>query len=95
VRVLRMEAGDYSGEVGLLAMRTRTATVRAVGEVRVVSLDRTQFQALVDASEPTAAKLAPLAHASACLRGTQMTNRKGRKMTVSQNCLPNNQVVSN
>ncbi len=64
VRVLRMQAGDYFGEVGLLAMRTRTATVRAVSEVRVVSLDRAEFQALVDASESTAAKLAPLAHAS-------------------------------
>jgi CRP-like cAMP-binding protein len=49
VRVLRMGAGDYFGEVGLLAARTRTATVRAVSEVRVVSLDRAQFQALVAA----------------------------------------------
>jgi CRP-like cAMP-binding protein len=44
-----MRAGDYFGEVGLLATRTRTATVRAVTEVRVVSLDRAQFQALVAA----------------------------------------------
>jgi CRP-like cAMP-binding protein len=53
VHVLTMQAGAYFGEVGLLATRTRTATVRAVSEVRVVSLDRAQFQSLVDASEST------------------------------------------
>jgi CRP-like cAMP-binding protein len=58
VHVGTMEAGEYFGEVGLLATRTRTATVRAVSEVRVASLDRAQFQALVDASEPTAHDLA-------------------------------------
>jgi CRP-like cAMP-binding protein len=57
---LTMQAGDYFGEVGVLARRTRTATVRAVSEVRVVSLYRAQFQALVDATESTAANLAPL-----------------------------------
>jgi CRP-like cAMP-binding protein len=46
VRVLTMQAGDYFGEVGLLGTRTRTATVRAVSEVWVVSLDHAQFQAL-------------------------------------------------
>ena len=44
VHVLTMGAGEYFGEVGLLATRTRTATVRAVSEVRVVSLDRTRFR---------------------------------------------------
>ncbi len=58
VHVLSMETGESFGEVGLLATRTRTATVRAVSEVRVLSLDRAQFQALVDASEPTAQDLA-------------------------------------
>jgi CRP-like cAMP-binding protein len=58
VHVLTMRAGEYFGEVGLLATRTRTATVRAVSEVRVVSLDRARFRALVDASEPTAHDLA-------------------------------------
>ena len=58
VHVMTMETGEYFGEVGLLATRTRTATVRAVSEVRVASLDRAQFQALVDASEPTAHDLA-------------------------------------
>ena len=58
VHVLTMRAGEYFGEVGLLATRTRTATVRAVSEVRVLSLDRARFRALVDASEPTAHDLA-------------------------------------
>ena len=58
VHVLTMRAGEYFGEVGLLATRTRTATVRAVSEVRVVSLDRARFRTLVDASEPTAHDLA-------------------------------------
>jgi CRP-like cAMP-binding protein len=58
VHVVTMKAGEYFGEVGLLATRTRTATVRAVSEVRVASLDRAQFQALVDESEPTANDLA-------------------------------------
>ena len=58
VHVRTMGAGEYFGEVGLLATRTRTATVRAVSEVRVLSLDRARFQALVDASAPTADDLA-------------------------------------
>ncbi len=58
VHVLTMEAGEYFGEVGLLATRMRTATVWAVSEVRLLSLDRARFQALVDASEPTAHDLA-------------------------------------
>jgi hypothetical protein len=56
--VRSMGAGEYFGEVGLLATGTRTATVRAVSEVRLLSLDRVQFQAIVDASEPTAQDLA-------------------------------------
>ena len=60
VHVLRLQAGDYFGEVGLLSIRTRTATVRAVSEVRVVSLDRAQFQALIDPCSSTAAELVAL-----------------------------------
>jgi hypothetical protein len=58
VHVMSMGVGDYFGEVGLLATGTRTATVRAVSEVRVLSLDRVRFKALVDSSEPTAEDLA-------------------------------------
>jgi hypothetical protein len=61
VHVMTMDAGEYFGEVGLLATGTRTATVRAVSEVRLLSLDRARFQALVDASEPTAHDLAEVA----------------------------------
>ena len=58
VHLRTMGAGEYFGEVGLLATSTRTATVRAVSEVRVLGLDRSRFQALVDASEPAAQDLA-------------------------------------
>jgi CRP-like cAMP-binding protein len=58
VHVRTMGAGEYFGEVGLLATGTRTATVRAVSEVRVLSLGRARFQALVEASAPTADDLA-------------------------------------
>ncbi len=58
VHVLSMGAGEYFGEVALLATGTRTATVRAVSEVRLLSLDRSRFQAIVDASAPTADDLA-------------------------------------
>jgi hypothetical protein len=58
VHVRTMGVGEYFGEVGLLATRTRTATVRTVSEVRVLSLSRARFQALVEASAPTAHDLA-------------------------------------
>jgi hypothetical protein len=58
VHVVTLGAGEYFGEVGLLDTSTRTASVRAVSEVRVLSLGRGQFEALVDASEPTAHDLA-------------------------------------
>ena len=58
MHVRTMGAGEYFGEVGLLATGARTATVRAVSEVRVLSLGRARFQALVDASAPTADDLA-------------------------------------
>ena len=58
VHVVTLAGGDYFGEVGLLDTSTRTATVRAISEVRVLSLGREQFRALVDASEPTAHDLA-------------------------------------
>ena len=58
MHVRTMGAGEYFGEVGLLATRTRTATVQTVSEVRVLSLGRARFQALVEASAPTADDLA-------------------------------------
>jgi hypothetical protein len=58
VHVRTMGAGEYFGEIGLLATGTRTATVQAVSEVRVLSLGRAQFRALVESSAPTADDLA-------------------------------------
>ncbi len=58
VHVLTMQGADYFGEVGLLA--TRTARVRTVSEVRVISLDGAEFQALVDVSESNATQLGRL-----------------------------------
>ena len=37
MHVKTMDAGDFFGEVGLIETGTRTATVRAVSEVRVLS----------------------------------------------------------
>lgn len=57
VHVQTMHAGESFGEIGLLATQTRTATVRAVCDVRVLSLDRARFDAVLGASEPTARHL--------------------------------------
>ena len=43
--------GQYFGEVGLLASRPRNATVRAVSDVEVLSLDRETFRRVADHSE--------------------------------------------
>src|SRR5258706_15886989 len=42
-----LRAGESFGEIGLLEETTRTATVRATGDVQVLRLDRSIFQALV------------------------------------------------
>jgi len=43
-----LRPGDTFGEIGLLEHATRTATVRASGEVEVFRLDRSVFDALVE-----------------------------------------------
>ena len=48
-----MDAGDFFGEVGMIETGTRTATVRAVSEVRALSFGCTRLQALIRASQPT------------------------------------------
>ena len=45
-----LRPGDSFGEIGLLERTTRNATVRASGDVEVFRLDRSIFQALVEAT---------------------------------------------
>jgi HlyB family type I secretion system ABC transporter len=45
-----LRPGDSFGEIGLLEQTTRNATVRARGDVEVFRLDRSIFQALVEAT---------------------------------------------
>jgi hypothetical protein len=58
VYVCTYAPGHYFGEVGLLASRPRNATVRAVSEVEVLSLDDEAFRQLVEHSESAAEDLA-------------------------------------
>ena len=58
VYVCTYAPGQYFGEVGLLASRPRNATVRAVSQVDVLSLDEKAFRQLVEHSESTAEDLA-------------------------------------
>ncbi|MCC7104273.1 MAG: FAD-dependent oxidoreductase [Chloroflexi bacterium] len=46
--VARLSAGESFGEVGLIRQQRRNATVRAVGPVDVVSLEKAEFHILVD-----------------------------------------------
>ena len=55
--VTTMDAGDFFGEVGMIETGTRTASVRAVSEVRALSFGCTRLQALIRASQPTARDL--------------------------------------
>jgi hypothetical protein len=51
VYVCTFAPGQYFGEVGLIASRPRNATVRAVSDVEVLSLDRETFRRVADHSE--------------------------------------------
>lgn len=46
VLVLRLSAGDFFGEIALLSGKPRQATVRAVGDVSVLVLNREVFTRL-------------------------------------------------
>jgi ABC-type lipoprotein export system ATPase subunit len=63
--VARMGRGQYFGEVELLAGGANIATIRASPEtgVRLVTLDRETFQALMQESEPTREALEEVAEA--------------------------------
>ena len=47
VELARMGPGEFFGEMALLNEKPRSATVRSVGEVSAIVLDKTQFHALV------------------------------------------------
>ena len=49
-RLATLQAGDFFGEIALLREVGRTATVRALGPVEVLSLDRETFITLVESS---------------------------------------------
>jgi alkyl hydroperoxide reductase subunit AhpC len=52
--------GQFFGEVGLLAETRRTATVRAVDDVELLSLDWNTFQAALENSDPTSRDFAEI-----------------------------------
>jgi CRP/FNR family cyclic AMP-dependent transcriptional regulator len=43
VRLRLLESGDFFGEMAIFERKRRSATVRALGEVRVLSVDRKNF----------------------------------------------------
>jgi len=43
VRLRLLESGDFFGEMAIFERERRSATVRALGEVRVLSVDRKNF----------------------------------------------------
>jgi hypothetical protein len=54
VELATLGPGQFFGEVGLLAHRPRTASVRARTDLEVLALDREDFGRLVDGSQATA-----------------------------------------
>jgi hypothetical protein len=61
IPVATLSAGQFFGEIGLLSMSPRTASVSAKTPVEVLALDRTTFQRLVANSEATAEDIARVA----------------------------------
>jgi hypothetical protein len=53
-------AGQFFGEIGLLADLPRTASVRASSDVELLAIDRELFRRIVDSSEATADDLAEI-----------------------------------
>lgn len=54
----RLGPGMFFGEVGLLTEQPRNATVRAVEDVELLSLEKSAFASMVSRSQPTSALLA-------------------------------------
>lgn len=60
MRVGRLGAGDYFGEIGLLKGSRRTATVRALGDVRTLVMNRDTFLTVVAESDLMSGEVARL-----------------------------------
>jgi hypothetical protein len=54
IQVATLGPGKFFGEIGLLADRPRTATVRAQTQVELLALDRETFRRMVESSHETA-----------------------------------------
>lgn len=55
--IARLGPGDVLGEMSLLLDLPRTATVRALSDLRVFAVDRQAFLEMIDQSEPAVLKL--------------------------------------
>jgi CRP-like cAMP-binding protein len=55
--IAELGPGDVLGEMSLLLELPRTATVRAIDDLRVFAMDRAAFQEMVDAGDPAVLKL--------------------------------------
>jgi CRP-like cAMP-binding protein len=60
VELATLGPGHFFGEVGLLAETRRTATVRAVDDVELLSLDWSTFQSALEQSDPTSRDFAAI-----------------------------------
>lgn len=54
--ITELGPGEILGEMSLLLEMPRTATVRAISELRVFAMDRAAFQELVDSGDPAILK---------------------------------------
>ncbi len=61
VPIATLSAGQFFGEIGLLSMSPRTASVTAKTPLEILALDRATFQRLVANSEATAEEIAQVA----------------------------------
>ncbi len=55
-QITELGPGEILGEMSLLLDMPRTATVRAITELRVFAMDRAAFQQLVDSGDPAVLK---------------------------------------
>ena len=63
VELAMLGPGQFFGEIGILAETRRTATVRAVDDVELLSLDWTTFQSALEESDPTSRDFAEIVKA--------------------------------